>query len=37
VAAVIRDANSIQVYSPAEAKGELVKRLESAGLKKKDY
>ena len=33
VVAVIRDANSIQLYGPGEAKGELEKRLVSAGLK----
>jgi hypothetical protein len=33
VIAVIRDAGSIQIFGPGEAKGELVKRLEHAGLK----
>lgn len=33
VVAVIREANSIQIYGPGEAKGELEKRLVSAGLK----
>jgi hypothetical protein len=33
VVAIIRDANSIQLYGPGEAKGELEKRLVSAGLK----
>ncbi len=33
VIAVIRDADSIQVFGPGEAKGELEKRLEHAGLK----
>ena len=33
VIAVIRDADSIQIFGPGEAKGELVKRLEHAGLK----
>ena len=33
VVAVIRDANSIQLYGPGEAKGELEKRLAGAGLK----
>jgi len=33
VIAVIRDADSIQIFGPGEAKGELEKRLESAGLK----
>lgn len=35
VIAVIRDANSIQIFGPGEAKGELEKRLESDGLKEK--
>jgi hypothetical protein len=30
---VIRDADSIQIFGPGEAKGELEKRLEHAGLK----
>jgi hypothetical protein len=33
VIAVIRDADSIQIFGPGEAKGELEKRLEHAGLK----
>jgi hypothetical protein len=33
VIAVIRDAHSIQIFGPGEAKGELEKRLESEGLK----
>lgn len=33
VIAVIRDANSIRVFGPGEAKGELEKRLEREGLK----
>ena len=33
VIAVIRDADSIQIFGPGEAKGELAKRLEHAGLK----
>jgi hypothetical protein len=33
VVAVIRDADSIQIFGPGEAKGELEKRLESEGLK----
>jgi hypothetical protein len=33
VIAVIRGGNSIQIFGPGEAKGELKKRLESAGLK----
>src|SRR5512141_23031 len=33
VVAVIRDAGSIQIFGPGEAKGELEKRLEHAGLK----
>jgi hypothetical protein len=33
VIASIRDADSIQIFGPGEAKGELVKRLESDGLK----
>ena len=32
VIAVIRDADSIQIFGPGEAKGELVKLLESKGL-----
>ncbi len=33
VIAVIRDADSIQIFGPGEAKGELEKRLEHGGLK----
>lgn len=33
VVAVVRDAESIQIFGPGEAKGELEKRLELAGLK----
>lgn len=33
VIAVIREADSIQIYGPGEAKGELEKRLELKGLK----
>jgi hypothetical protein len=33
VLAVVRDANSIQIFGPGEAKGELEKRLENAGIK----
>lgn len=33
VIGVVRDADSIQIFGPGEAKGELEKRLESAGLK----
>ena len=33
VIAEIRDADSIQIFGPGEAKGELEKRLEHAGLK----
>jgi hypothetical protein len=33
VVAVIRDADAIQIFGPGEAKGELEKRLEHAGLK----
>jgi hypothetical protein len=33
VVAVVRDADSIQIFGPGEAKGELEKRLESEGLK----
>jgi len=33
VIAVIRGADSIQIFGPGEAKGELEKRLERAGLK----
>jgi hypothetical protein len=33
VIAVIRDADSIQIFGPGEAKGELEKCLESEGLK----
>jgi len=32
VVAVIRDADAIQIFGPGEAKGELEKRLEQAGL-----
>jgi len=32
VIAVIRDGDSIQIFGPGEAKGELKKRLESKGL-----
>jgi hypothetical protein len=32
VIAVIRDGDSIQIFGPGEAKGELQKRLESKGL-----
>ena len=32
VIAAIRDAHSIQIFGPGEAKGELEKRLESKGL-----
>jgi hypothetical protein len=32
VIAVIRDADSIQIFGPGEAKGELKKRLEGKGL-----
>ena len=35
VLAVVRDANSIQIFGPGEAKGELEKHLEHAGLKAK--
>ena len=35
IVSVIRGANSIQIFGPGEAKGELEKRLESAGLKKR--
>jgi len=35
VLAVVRDASSIQIFGPGEAKGELEKRLEHAGLKAK--
>jgi len=34
VITVIRDADSIQIFGPGEAKGELEKRLENEGLKK---
>lgn len=30
---VVRDANSIQIFGPGEAKGELEKHLEKAGMK----
>ena len=33
VIAVLHDANSIQIFGPGEAKGELEKRLEHEGLK----
>jgi len=33
VVAVIRDGDSVQIFGPGEAKGELKKRLESAGFK----
>jgi hypothetical protein len=33
VVAIVRDADSIQIFGPGEAKGELEKRLESEGLK----
>lgn len=33
VIAVIRDADTIQIFGPGEAKGELEKRLEREGLK----
>src|ERR1041385_1810007 len=33
VIAVIRDADSIQIFGPGEAKGELEKRLEHEGIK----
>lgn len=33
VIAAIRDAESIQIFGPGEAKGELEKRIEHAGLK----
>ena len=33
VIVLIRDADSIQIFGPGEAKGELEKRLESKGLK----
>jgi stalled ribosome rescue protein Dom34 len=33
VVAAIRDADSIQIFGPGEAKGELRKRLEQEGLK----
>jgi len=35
VLAVVRDAESIQIFGPGEAKGELEKHLEHAGLKAK--
>jgi hypothetical protein len=35
VLAVVRDADSIQIFGPGEAKGELGKHLEHAGLKAK--
>ena len=33
VIAIIRDAEAIQIFGPGEAKGELEKRLETAGVK----
>ena len=33
VVAAVRDAETIQIFGPGEAKGELEKRLERAGLK----
>jgi len=33
VIAIVRDADSIQIFGPGEAKGELEKRLEHEGLK----
>jgi hypothetical protein len=33
VIAVVRDADSIQIFGPGEAKGELEKRMEHEGLK----
>ena len=33
VVAVVREADAIQIFGPGEAKGELEKRLEQAGLK----
>jgi molybdopterin converting factor small subunit len=33
VVAAIRDGDSVQIFSPGEAKGELKKRLESGGFK----
>jgi len=35
IMAVVREADSIQIFGPGEAKGELEKRLESAGLKER--
>jgi hypothetical protein len=35
VIAVVRDADSIQIFGPGEAKGELEKRIEHEGLKAK--
>jgi hypothetical protein len=35
VIAVIRDADTIQIFGPGEAKGELEKRLEHEGIKTK--
>ncbi len=35
VIAVLRDAHSIQIFGPGEAKGKLEKRLESEGLKER--
>jgi len=37
VLAIVRDASSIQIFGPGEAKGELEKRLEQAGLKEKIF
>jgi hypothetical protein len=33
VVAIIRDSDTLQIFGPGEAKGELKKRLESAGFK----
>ena len=33
VVAVLRDADTLQIFGPGEAKGELEKRIEHAGLK----
>jgi hypothetical protein len=33
VIASVRDAETIQIFGPGEAKGELVKRMEHEGLK----
>lgn len=35
IVAQIRDAGSIQIFGPGEAKGELAKRLENEGLKER--